>query len=137
MQVGVAPRLALRQGFLLVAITIVALIISAALAHLVPLQSVDGASHVASITNPASGSAADTPGVGDNAPVPAHHEHFEIDHDGTVAPRTVDSVGTIADAPPAALYALVGPSERDLSPALFSNRVLRGPSLTALSISRT
>ncbi len=133
---GVALRPARRVGAVLVAFTILALIISTALAHLIPLQSVDGASHVAGITNPVSDSSAELPGASDDNPAPAHHDHFEIDHDGTVPTRTVDAVGIVTEVPQA-LSQLVANPERGFAIAPLNYRVLSGPSLAALSISRT
>ncbi|WP_440711709.1 hypothetical protein [Herbiconiux sp. YIM B11900] len=134
MRVRDALQPAHQLSFFIVAVTILILIISTALAHLVPLQSVDGASHVAGITNPATGSAVELLAASEDKPAPAHHEHFEIDRDGTV-PRAMDTVGSVAEVPPL-LSSLASP-ERTLVSAELIHRDLPGPSLVVLSISRT
>jgi hypothetical protein len=123
-------------SFFLVAVAIVALILSTALAHLVPLQSVDGASHVAGIINPAAGVADESPSAGDDEPAPAHHEHFEVDHDGAIPPRAVDTIGGFAEAPPV-VFTFAASSERAPVSTTPTRRDLSAPSLTELSINRT
>jgi hypothetical protein len=122
-------------GQLVLLVTIVALIITTALAHLAPSQSPDGALHVAGITNPVTGSALElavADGQGQAAP---HHEHFELDHDGTVQPRATESADSGADVPPAVVH-LREPAQDPVG-APQARRDLPGPSLIALSIYRT
>jgi hypothetical protein len=135
MRVGVAFRPARSLSLLIVAVALLALIISTALVHVVPQHSSDGASHVSGITNPVTGAAAEL-ASGADEPSPAHHEHFEIDHDGTVPPRAVDTVGSVADVPSVA-YSLFASPEQILLTAPLRPRALPAPSLAALSISRT
>ena len=135
MHVQLALRPARQSALLLMVVTILALVISTALAHLIPLQSSDGVSHTVGITNPVTGSAVETAAAsGDHQP-PAHHEHFEIDHDGTVPPRAIDTVGSVAEVPP--LLSPLASPERVIITAPRPNRDLPGPSLAVLSISRT
>jgi hypothetical protein len=135
MQVRVTLAPSRRSGVLLIAITILALIISTALAHLVPLPSVDGASHVAGITNPVTGSALELPATSDDTPAPAHHEHFEVEHDGATPPRAVDQAGSVADLP--LVRSPHVELDRVIAIAPMTQRGLPRPSLAALSINRT
>lgn len=136
MRVGVALRPARQSSFLLVTLTILALIVSTALAHLVPSQSVDGASHVAGIIDPAVGVAAESSSVSGEKPAPTHHEHFEVDHDGAVPPRGVDTIAGFAQAPPV-VFTFAASTERVPGSATPTRRDLSAPSLTELSINRT
>ncbi len=135
MRVDVVFRPARPLSLLVAAVTLLALIISTALVHVVPQHSSDGASHVSGITNPVTGSAAGLASR-DDEPSPAHHEHFEIDHDGTVPPRAVDTVGSVADVPSVASSLFASP-ELIVLTAPLNLRALPAPSLAALSISRT
>lgn len=138
LQGGVAFRSARPMGALLVAVMTLALIISTALAHVVPLPSADGANHVAGITNPISGSSLGSVDSQSDAPAPGHHdhEHVEVDHDGTVPARAVDAVGTVADTPTVLSQISVAADESP-DEGQVNHRDAEGPSLAALSISRT
>jgi hypothetical protein len=136
MRIDNAFRPARHSSFLLVVVAILALILSTALAHLVPLQSVDGASHVVGIINPAAGVADESQPTSGDEPAPAHHEHLEVDHDGTISLRAMDTIGGFADAPPL-VFTFAASSGRVPISTVPTRRDISAPSLTELSINRT
>lgn len=128
---GLSRRRARPLGLLLLLTTALSLIVSAALVHVVPPHTPDGASHVTWVSDPSVVQTAEK--VAPEGGLPAPHEHFDVDHDGTISPRMDDGAGA-ADLPDAARS--VPPLIPFAHAARLSQRTIAGPSLISLSISR-